>query len=467
MRISGDGLLILLQQFIDRPAQIKEIHCCLIVSGYLLLNSAAAQPPPRISRWLPTLLFNSLIRSYSHSGQPFESLMLFTYMLACQAPPNSMTFPPVIKSAVSLRRQWGPALHAQTIGRGVSWDPFVKTSFINFYARVGQLVDAEKVFDEISRPCLVARNAMLDALCKNGEVRSAVNMFDSMPEHDVVSWTSLVSGLSSNGFFYEAIHFFSNMNLRPNEATYMSVLSSCANFQGQGGLCIGKQIHSYIVRHESELTTFIGTALVDLYGKTGCLAYSRRVFDQMDTRKVCTWNAMISSLSCNGEENLALGMFDEMVLGGWKPNSLTFVAVLTACARGQLVESGLELYRLMSEGFGLEPMMEHYGCVVDLLGRAGLLGEAIEFMESMPFEPDDSVLGALLAACKIPRAVDLSKRLGRKLLGIQHTNICGKSVLLSNIHAESREWNSAADVRKAMAESGTRKIPAFSMLDSL
>lgn len=355
----------------------------------------------------------------------------------------------------------------QAIRRGVLWDPFIKTSFLSFYARVGRLVDAEKVFDEIPNPCLVARNAMLDALCRNGEVRSAVDMFHSMPEHDVISWTSLVSGLSSNGYFYEAIGFFRRMNVRPNEATYVSVLSSCANLPGQGGLSNGKQIHSYIIRHESELTVFTGTALVDLYGKTGCLEYARKVFDRMDVRKVCTWNAMISSLACNGEEKRALDMFGEMISNGLKPNSLTFVSVLTACARGQFVDLGLELYRSLLRDFGLEPIMEHYGCMIDLLGRAGLLREATEFIESMPFEPDSSVLGALLAACKIPRAIDLSRRLGRKLLDIQHTHRCGKSVMLCNIHAESNEWNSAAVLRKAMVESGVQKIPAFSILDPL
>ncbi|OWM75384.1 putative pentatricopeptide repeat-containing protein At1g10330 [Punica granatum] len=467
MQTSAEGHLRLLQRFVDQPAQVKQIHSRLVITGHLLLNSAAAPPPsPATSTWLPTLLYNALVRSYSRSGQPHEALVLFTHMLAHRAPPNSLTFPPLVKSSVLLP-SWGRPLHAQAIRRGVSWDPFIKTSFINFYARIGRLADALQVFDEIPNPCLVAWNAKLDALCRNEAMGSALSVFNSMPELDVVSWTSLISGLSSNGNFHEAIDIFRKMNLRPNEATYVSVLSSCAHLQGGGGLRKGKQIHGHLIRCESELSVFVGTAIVDLYGKTGCLRNAEKVFDRMGVRKVFTWNAMISSLACNGEERQGLGMFGEMLSNGLKPNALTFISVLTACARGQFVESGLELYRSMTKDFGLEPLMEHYGCIVDLLGRAGLLSEASEFIESMPFEPDASVLGALLGACKIHGAIDLGNRVGRKLLEIQHGQRCGRTIALWNILAESNEWNSAANLRKAIVESGIEKIPGFSFLDSL
>jgi pentatricopeptide repeat protein len=278
------------------------------------------------------------------------------------------------------------------------------------YLYFGDLLNACKVFDEISHPSIVEYNAMLDAYAKNGDMSSAYSLFKSMPKRDVVSWTSVINGFAKNGLFGEAIRLFREMMLHdyvkccfvtPNEATYVSVLSSCANLDERGALYIGKQIHGYIVRNEVFVTIFIGTALIDFYGKAGCLSNAIRVYNQMVVKKVCTWNAIISSLANNGREEQALDMFKKMKGEGLCPNEVTFIAVLTACARAKLVEIGLELFQSMAGEFGLVPIMEHYGCVVDLLARAGLLGEASEFIRRMPFEPDASVFGALLGACKI------------------------------------------------------------------
>lgn len=251
--------------------------------------------------------------------------------------------------------------------------------------------------------------------------------------------------------------------VEPNEATYVSVISSCANFDGCGALYLGKQIHAYIIRNQTLLTAFIGTALIDLYGKTGCLKSAANVFNQIVFKEICSWNAMISALASNGMEKEALDLFETMKKEGLQPNKVTFVAVLTACARGKLVELGLELFRSMSLDFRIVPIMEHYGCVVDLLGRAGLLREAAEFIKSMPFEPDASVLGALIGACKIYGTTKLGNEVGKKLLQLQPQR-CGRYVALSNINAGMEKWDSAATLRKMMVDVGIRKIPAYSMI---
>ncbi|KAJ6354811.1 hypothetical protein OIU77_005419 [Salix suchowensis] len=230
----------------------------------------------------------------------------------------------------------------------------------------GDLLNACKVFDEISHPCIVEYNAMLDAYAKNGDVGSACFLLKSMPKRDVVSWTSVISGFAKNGFFGEAIRLFREMMLRddakcgfvkPNEATYVSVLSSCANLDERGVLCMGKQIHGYIGRNEICVTVFIGTALIDFYGKVGCLSNAIKVYNQMAVKKICTWNAIISSLANNGREEQALDTFKRMKEEGLCPNEVTFVAVLTACARAKLVEIGLELFQSMAGEFGLVPLL--------------------------------------------------------------------------------------------------------------
>ncbi|KAL5729901.1 hypothetical protein ACHQM5_002790 [Ranunculus cassubicifolius] len=208
------------------------------------------------------------------------------------------------------------------------------------------------------------------------------------------------------------------------------------------------------------LTVFLGTALISMYGKTGCLESAIKVFNAMKVKQVCTWNAMICSLSSNGREKDAIDMFEKMKAEGFRPNEVTFVAVLTSCARDGMVELGLRLFHGMHE-FGVVPTMEHYGCVVDLLGRAGLLYEATKFIQEMPFEPDATVLGALLGACKIHGDVELANDVGKKLIELQPQH-CGRYVALSNIYAEAGKWNHAAQLRKAMVQGGINKIPANS-----
>lgn len=329
------------------------------------------------------------------------------------------------------------------------------------------------MFDEISQPCIVSYNAMLDAFGKSGDMGMAISMFLNMPKRDVYSWTSIINDYVRNGCFREAISFFMEMMadedvirgfLRPNEATFVSVLSSCANLDDGFALYQGKQIHGYMVRTEKELSVFNGTALISFYGKMGCLKYAFKVFNTMAVKKVCTWNAMICSLASNGRENQALEMFEMMKTSALLPNEVTFVGVLSACARTKLVGLGMELFQSMSHDFAITPMMEHYGCVVDLLGRAGLLKEAYEFVTSMPFEADASVLGALLSACRVHGDVDLGNEVGRQLLELQPDH-CGRYVLLSSIYAGAEIWDNAAALRKAMVHAGIQKVPAFSMAD--
>ncbi|KAA8524711.1 hypothetical protein F0562_011134 [Nyssa sinensis] len=473
MHHSPEFLLQLLQRFLKTPNHIKQIHSLLITNGHLLLNSNTS---PNF-RWMNTLLYNTLIRAYLNLGQAPKTILLFTYMLTHQAPPNNHTFPSLIKAASSspsLASVSGIPLHTQVIKRGVSLDPFIQTSFVSFYAQLGNLSDARNLFDEISEPCIVSYNAMIDAFGKNGDMESALLLFEQMPLRDVVSWTSMINGYGGNGYFGEAIKFFEKMMahedvmgyvVKPNEATFVSVLSSCANSDGGGALYQGKQIHGFIIKNEIELTVFMGTALIALYGKMGCLVYAMEVFSRIAVKEVCTWNAMISSLALNGNERQALDMFEKMKVEGLHPNEVTFVAVLTACAHAKLVELGLELFQLMSSDFRIVPRMEHYGCVVDLLGRAGLLREATEFMRRMPFEPDASVLGALLGACKVHGAIELANEVGGRILELQPQH-CGRYVLLSTIFAGAERWDHAAALRKAMVQAGIRKIPAYSLIDT-
>lgn len=398
-------------------------------------------------------------------------------MLSHRAPPNSLTFPLVIKAASSslpLASFLGLTLHPQSLKRGVSDDPFVLTSFVSMYGEIHDIVSARKVFDEIPQPCVVSYNAMIDAFAKNGDMGSAVSLFWRMSSRDVFSWTSIISGYGKNKCFLEAIEFFRKMvwhedmiygNLAPNEATLVSILSCCSNVQNARALHIGKEIHGYMSKNEQELTVFMRTALIAFYGKMGCFEYVNAIFNMTLVKEVCTWNAMISSLGLNGKEKDALDMFTLMIEKGLCPNEVSFVGVLSACARAKFVDLGMEIFNSMKLKFGIVPRMEHYGCVVDLLGRAGLLKEAQEFIKTMPFEADPSVLGALLGACRLHGATELGDEVGRHLLKLQPHH-CGRYVILSSIYAGAERWQNASSLRKDMIDLGIQKIPAYSMIQS-
>ncbi|PON62200.1 Tetratricopeptide-like helical domain containing protein [Trema orientale] len=461
---SAESLLQLLQRFPRHRNQVQQIHSLIIIKGYLVCETNGQSS----SKWKSTLLYNGLIRAHLGFGQTRKSLLLFAQMLSHRAPPNGYTFPDLVK-AVSSSSSGSPCLgktlHAQAAKRGVLRDPFVRTSFVSFYAEYGELGNACKVFEEMSERCVVACNAMIDAFCKNGDMGSALLLFERMPERDVVSWTSVVNGFRINQRFSEAIQFFSKLmscSVKPNEATYVTLLSSCASLNW-GAVYLGKQVHGYLVRSEIQLNVFIGTALIDFYGKTGSLNAAINVFDQMMLKEICTWNAMISALSSTGQEKEALDLFERLKMEEMQPNEVTFVAVLTACARGRLVEYGLNLFRSMSLDFGVVPTMNHYGCITDLLGRAGFLREATEFVKSMPFEPDASVLGALFGACKIHGTTDLENEVRKELLELQaqHSRLY---VVLSNINADMKRWDHAADFRKKIVNAGVQKIPAYSVI---
>lgn len=188
------------------------------------------------------------------------------------------------------------------------------------------------------------------------------------------------------------------------------------------------------------------------------------VFEKMEKKEVFTWNAMICGLGMHGRAEDAIELFFKMQKQKFRPNGITLLGVLSACAHSGMVDEGLRIFNSMEEVYGIEPGMEHYGCVVDLLGRAGLLGEAEEVMYSMPMEPSAAVWGALLGACRKHGDVELGERVGKILLELEPQN-SGRYALLSNIYARAGRWDDVANVRKLMKERGVKTSTGISMID--
>ncbi|KAJ4818212.1 Pentatricopeptide repeat (PPR) superfamily protein [Rhynchospora pubera] len=458
----------LLQKHFTEPTKILQIHALFITSGFFLL------PNPNQSR---TIAFNCLIQTYLRQRTPkpkppHAPLRLFLQLLSSGAQPNHHTFPSLLKSSSS--PLIGTSIHGQTLRRGFVLDDFIGCSLIKFYAQLGRFSDAKKVFDEMPHPDLASCNAMLDMLCACHDMGSAYDFFQSMSIRDIASWTTMISGFSKNGSYSSAIQLFRRLihegenvfaKMIPNEATIVSVLSACASVDDREGLNVGTEIHSHIIQRQIHLSAFLGTALIDLYGKHGHLYYCENIFKAIIQKEVCTWNAMISALACNGGEENALQMFERMQSDGVVPNHITLLAVLTACSRAGLVDLGVQHFEAMVSKYGLTPLMRHYGCMVDLFGRAGLLHKAMNFIMQMPFEADESVWGALFGSCKLHGNAELGAYVGQKLLNLEPW-YGGWYKTLRNIYAEAGRWQNVVEMRENMILTGAKMVTGKSYVNS-
>ncbi|KAG6483425.1 pentatricopeptide repeat-containing protein At4g38010 [Zingiber officinale] len=311
---------------------------------------------------------------------------------------------------------------------------------------------------------LVAGNALLDMYLKCESLAEAKQIFDELPERDIVSWTSFISGLVQCKQPEQAIDMFASMRasgVEPDNVTLSSVLSACASL---GSLCSGRWVHEYIHRNGIKWDVHLGTALVDMYAKCGCLDIALNTFSEMPFKNVSSWNAVIGALAMHGHGREALGYFEQMVGIGMNPNEVTFLAILSACSHSGLVEEGRCSFNLMTESYNLPPWIEHYGCMVDLLGRTGLLEEAYKLIQTMPMRPDVHIWGALLGACKAHGNQDLLQEILNHLLKLE-PHETGVYVLLSNAYAARGRWADVTRVRKLMRQKGIKKETGISIVE--
>ncbi|GFQ03370.1 pentatricopeptide repeat-containing protein at2g29760 chloroplastic [Phtheirospermum japonicum] len=312
---------------------------------------------------------------------------------------------------------------------------------------------------------LILCNAILDMYTKCGSTVDARKLFDTMPEKDIISWTTMLAGYARLGDFKEAIAIFNELQIskaaKPDEVTLVSTLSACSQL---GAMELGCWIHVYTKKESMKLNCHLVTALIDMYSKCGDLNKALEVFYSVDKRDVFVWSAMIAGLGMHGRGKDAVDVFLRMREAKVKPSSVTFTNLLSACSHSGLVEEGREFFGKMDLVYKIAPSVEHYACMVDILGRAGLLDEAVELIENMPMKPGASVWGALLGACRLHRNVDLAENACERLLEIEPRNH-GAYVLLSNIYASSGKWDEVSKMRKRMRDVGLKKEPGCSSVE--
>ncbi|KAI3805210.1 hypothetical protein L1987_27380 [Smallanthus sonchifolius] len=411
------------------------------------------------------LLYNSMIKGYSLSP-PFQmSLNMFHAMKKHGIWPDEFTFAPVLKSCSNLCDvRFGKTIHCQVVSLGFYRFSGVRIGLVEMYVNCGKIKDAYKVFDEMPERNVIVWNLMIRGCCETGNVDMGYKLFKEMRERSVVTWNTMLSCLSKSGRKGEASKVFHEMcdnGFEPDEATIVTMLPVCACL---GEDEIGQWIHEYAKSSKLyEKHVSVGNSLVDFYCKRALVDAALMVFNDMPLKNVVSWNAMISGLAFNGEVEKGLALFDEMMNNGLHPNESTFVGVLTCCVHSGSVQRGRDLFSSMVSNHQIVPKLEHYGCMVDLLGRGGLVKEAYELIKSMPMKPNAALWGALLSSCHNHGDMELAEVAVKEVIVLEPWN-SGNYVLLSNIYAEKGKWDEVEKVRLLMMESKINKAAGQSMI---
>ncbi|XWS58651.1 hypothetical protein CRYUN_Cryun08bG0052800 [Craigia yunnanensis] len=311
---------------------------------------------------------------------------------------------------------------------------------------------------------LVVNNAMVDMYAKYGQINDSLKIFDNMKTHDRVTWNTIITACVQSGDFTLGLRMTNQMRtegVMPDMATVLGILPMCSFLAAKWQ---GKEIHGCIFRFGFETDVPTGNALIEMYSKCGSLKNSLQVFDHMKVRDVVTWTAMISAYGMYGEGKKAFQAFEDMKATGVIPDHVAFVAIIYACSHSGLVEEGLACFDQMKKDYNLEPRIEHYACVVDLLSRSGLISKAEKFICSMPLKPDASIWGCLLSACRSSGNIEIAQRVSERILELK-SNDTGYFVLVSNVYAILGKWDQVRTIRKFIKARGLKKDPACSWIE--
>lgn len=475
--------------------------------------------------------WNKAIKKQVQDGKLEEAFSLFANMQERGFHPDNFTFPILLEATGrhNALNNLGFVLHGQAMKTGYSDHLFVQTSLLNLYSNLKDINKARKVFEKMPVKDVIAWNSMLDAYASQNQMEYATALFDSMPEKgltsynimisgyaktkqlelarsffksahtrdiaswnsmilactltghmeeaqrlfnqapnkNIVTWNTMVSGYLHNELYSKVLELFDRMkaeNFKPDHLTLSGVLAASAHL---GSLEIGRAIHIYALENQLMCPEVI-TSLIDLYAKCGSITHSLEVFYKSQAKDIFCWNAILSGLALNGHGRAALELFDLMKLDkSLNPDDITFIALLSACSHSGYVKEGCSLFSSMKDDYGISPKLEHYGCMIDLLGRANLLSQALELVDSMPFKPGESILGALLSACVIHQDLEVGEKVVRLVIekGEQDNMSDGEFMMVSNLYAACGEWEEAAKWREKMNEEGIVKTAGCSVIE--
>ncbi|KAK9067856.1 hypothetical protein SSX86_011967 [Deinandra increscens subsp. villosa] len=380
--------------------------------------------------------FNTMIRGHIKDMNLDEAIMVYNRMLELGIRPNKFTYPSILKGCAYLNRlKEGMQFHGHVFKHGFQDDVFVQNSLINMYGKCGILTQSCSVYKQMDD-------------------------FDKT----LATWSAIIAAHASEQMWSECLGLFQELTSqncwKAEESVLVSVLSSCTNL---GALDLGRSTHGFLIRNLSGLNVIVETSLLDMYLKCGALVKGLTLFERMKVKNKWSYSVMISGLAFHGYGTEALRVFSEMLGKGFEPDEVVYVGVLTACSQTGLVEKGFDFFKKMTVDHKIEPTIQHYGCLVDLMCKAGKVKEAFDFIENMPMEANDALWYSLLDACRVHQHLELGEKVAEKLLNLD-SQTPDPYVILSNMYAKARRWEDVALTRREMSQKGLMKTPGYSLI---
>ncbi|KAJ9131848.1 hypothetical protein P3X46_034760 [Hevea brasiliensis] len=384
-------------------------------------------------KYRDSVSWNTLINGYIQSGSYDKGVKLFKKM-KMDLKPDCITFVALLSICTRLAdMELGKEIHCDLAKLGFDSD-------------------------------LVVCNALVDMYAKCGKIDYALMVFENMKVHDIVTWNTVIAACvqaEDCSLGLRMVNQMKNEEFMPDMATMLGILPICSAIAAKRQ---GKEVHACTFKLGSESAVSVGNALIEMYSKCGNLMYSIRVFEHMKTKDVVTWTALISAYGMHGEGKNALKSFEEMLAAGLIPDHVAFIAIIYACSHSGLVEEGLAYFDRMKKDYNIEPSIEHYACVVDLLSRSGQLSKAEEFINSMPLKPDASIWGALLSASRASGDLKIAERISQHIVQLDFDDP-GYYVLVANVYAALGRWDDVRMIRKSIKVKGLKKDPGCSWIE--
>ncbi|XP_050216501.1 pentatricopeptide repeat-containing protein At5g19020, mitochondrial [Mercurialis annua] len=408
--------------------------------------------------------WSTIVDGYVRVEKLGEAFMIYRSMVSAGLRPNDVMMVDLIsvcgRTAAFCE---GRQLHSDAVKMGFDCYDFIQATIIHLYAACGRINEACLQFRIGSKENVASWNALMGGFIRNRMIDEAIKLFEEMPQRDVFSWSTMISGYTQNeqpNLALELFHKMIAIGIQPNDVTMVSVFSAIAAL---GTLKDGRWAHQYVHNNSIAISDNLSAAIIDMYAKCGSIDDALEVFCKIRNKAstVSPWNAIICGLAMHGHANQSLEIYSDLDRRKVKLNAITFIGVLAACCHAGMVELGKRYFMSMKSEHNIDPDIKHYGCMVDLLGRAGRVEEAEEMIRSMPMKADVVTWGTLLAACRTHGKWEVGEEAAQNLARLDPSHGASR-VLLSNIYANAGKWDDAFSVRKAMQSHRMRRLPGYS-----
>ncbi|GLT56276.1 hypothetical protein SLA2020_293280 [Shorea laevis] len=444
--------------------------------------------------------YNTVIAGLAGKGLSSKALEVFGKMQKEGFDPTEYTHVSVLNACSRLLNlRCGRQIHGRIIVSNLEENAFVWNALTDMYAKCGLMELARSLFNRNKNKNVVSWNSMISGYLKNGQPEKCIHLFDQMQfagikpdevtlssilqayfqrgfideaskvfsmikEKDMVCWTTMIVGYAKNGREEDALMLFCKMLLegvKPDSFTISSVVASCAKL---AFLSNGQVVHGKAVLFGVDDNLLVSSSLVDMYCKCGVTKDAWAVFNMMPSRNVVSWNTMIGGYAQNGQDLEALALYEKMLQEKVKPDSITFVAVLSACSHGGLVEEGQKYFDSINKVHAVTPSLDHFACMINLLGQSGDMDKAVDLIKTMPQEPDAFIWSTLLSVCARKGDIKHGEMAARFLFDLQPLN-AGPYIMLSNMFAACGRWDGVASVRSLMKSRNVKKSAAYSWIE--